>query len=119
MNIEIDIDGLHCDGKLVMVWADHSDIPSRERLINEFEVPEFYDDEEIAELENKIEELEDEIEDIVKNCKNPLDRLLDDDMPWRKLVDVLKANLPKGYSIKPQIVETGFAEDLKNGLHKD
>ena len=64
MNIEIDIDGLRCDGKLVMVWADPSDIPSRERLINEFEVPEFYDDEEIAELENKIEELEDEIDDL-------------------------------------------------------
>lgn len=60
-----------------------------------------------------------EIEDIVKNCKNPLDRLLDDDMPWRKQVDVLNANLPKGYSIKPQIIETGFAEDLKDGLHKD
>ena len=60
-----------------------------------------------------------EIEDIVKNCKNPLDRLLDDDMPWRKQIDVLNANLPKGYSIKPQIVETGFAEDLKDGLHKD
>ena len=64
MNIEIDIDGLHCDEKLVMVWADNSDIPSRERLINEFEVPEFYDDEEIAELENKIEELEDEIDEL-------------------------------------------------------
>lgn len=60
-----------------------------------------------------------EIKDIVKNCKNPLGRLLDDDMPWRKQVDVLNANLPKGYSIKPQIVETGFAEDLKDGLHKD
>ena len=33
MNIEIDIDGLHCDEKLVMVWADHSDIPSRELSI--------------------------------------------------------------------------------------
>ena len=60
-----------------------------------------------------------EIEDIVKNCKNPLDRLLEDDIPWRKQVDVLNANMPKGYSIKPQIVETGFAEDLKHGLHKD
>lgn len=60
-----------------------------------------------------------EIEDIVKNCKNPLDRLLDDDMPWRKQVEALNPNLPKGYSIKPQIVETGFAEDLKDGLHKD
>ena len=62
MNIEIDIDGLHCDGKLVMVWADASDLVARDRLINEFEVPEFYDDEEIAELENKIEELEDTID---------------------------------------------------------
>ena len=62
MNIEIDIDGLHCDGKLVMVWADASDLVARDRLIEEFEVPEFYDDEEIAELENKIEELEDKID---------------------------------------------------------
>ena len=60
-----------------------------------------------------------EIEDIVKNCKNPLDRLLYDGIHWGKQVDVLNANLPKGYSIKPQIVETGFAEDLKDGLHKD
>lgn len=64
MNIEIDIDGLHCDGKLVMVWADASDLVARDRLIEEFEVPEFYDDEEIAELENRIEELEDTIEDL-------------------------------------------------------
>ena len=62
MNIEIDIDGLHCDGKLVMVWVDPYDIPSRERLIEEFEVPEFYDGEEIVELENKIEDLEDTID---------------------------------------------------------
>lgn len=61
MNIEIDIDGLHCDGKLVMVWADASDLVARDKLIEEFEVPEFYDDGEIAELENKIEELEDTI----------------------------------------------------------
>ena len=64
MNIEIDIDGLHCDGKLVMAWADASDLVARDRLINEFEVPEFYDDEEIAELENKIEELEDTIDSL-------------------------------------------------------
>lgn len=64
MNIEIDIDGLHCDGKLVMVWADASDLVARDKLIEEFEVPEFYDDEEIAELENRIEELEDTIEDL-------------------------------------------------------
>lgn len=70
MNIEIDIDGLHCDGKLVMVWADASDLVARDKLIEEFEVPEFYDDEEIAELENKIEELEDTIEDLQsdKDC---------------------------------------------------
>lgn len=39
MNIEIDIDGLHCDGKLVMVWADASDLVARDKLIAEFEVP--------------------------------------------------------------------------------
>ena len=62
MNIEIDIDGLHCDGKLVMVWADASDLVARDKLIEEFEVPEFYDDEEIVKLENKIEDLEDTID---------------------------------------------------------
>ena len=78
MNIEIDIDGLHCDGKLVMVWADASDIPSRERLINEFEVPEFYDDEEIAELEYKIDELEDNIEelkDTIEDLEEKIEKL--------------------------------------------
>ena len=60
-----------------------------------------------------------EIEDIVKNCKNPLDRLLDDDIPWRKQVDVLNANLPKGCSLKAKIVKTGFVEESKDGLHKD
>ncbi len=60
-----------------------------------------------------------EIEDIVKNCKNPLDRLLDDDIPWRKQVEVLNVNLPKGYSIEPRIVKVGYAEDLKDGLHED
>lgn len=64
MNIEIDIDGLHCDGKLVMVWADASDLVARDKLIAEFDVPEFYDDEEIAELENKIEELEEQVRDL-------------------------------------------------------
>ena len=38
MNIEIDIDGLHCDGKLVMVWADASDLVARDKLIAEFEL---------------------------------------------------------------------------------
>lgn len=61
MNIELDIDGLRCDGKLVMVWADPSDIPSRERLIDEFEVYEL-SPEECEELENKIGELEDKID---------------------------------------------------------
>ena len=68
MNIEIDIDGLHCDGKLVMVWADASDLVARDKLIAEFEVPEPYPDdreeleEEIVKLENKIEDLEDKID---------------------------------------------------------
>ena len=68
MNIEIDIDGLHCDGKLVMVWADASDLVARDKLIAEFEVPELSPDdreeleEEIVKLENKIEDLEDTID---------------------------------------------------------
>ena len=73
MNIEIDIDGLHCDGKLVMVWADASDLVARDKLIAEFEVPELSPDdreeleeleEEISDLNEKIEELEDTIEDL-------------------------------------------------------
>ena len=43
MNIEIDIDGLHCDGKLVMVWADASDLVARDKLIAEFDMPELPD----------------------------------------------------------------------------
>lgn len=68
MNIEIDIDGLHCDGKLVMVWADASDLVARDKLIAEFEVPELPPDDreeledKIEDLENKIEELEDTID---------------------------------------------------------
>ena len=68
MNIEIDIDGLHCDGKLVMVWADASDLVARDKLIAEFEVPELSPDdreeleEEISDLNDKIEELKDTIE---------------------------------------------------------
>ena len=76
MNIEIDIDGLHCDGKLVMVWADASDFVARDKLIAEFEVPELSPDdreeleEEISDLNDKIEELEDTIEDLEsdKDC---------------------------------------------------
>lgn len=26
MNIEMNIDGLRCDGKLVMIWVDSSDL---------------------------------------------------------------------------------------------
>ena len=68
MNIEIDIDGLHCDGKLVMVWEDASDLVARDKLIAEFEVPELSPDdreeleEEISDLNDKIEELEDTID---------------------------------------------------------
>ena len=76
MNIEIDIDGLHCDGKLVMVWADASDLVARDKLIAEFEVHELSPDdreeleEEISDLNDKIEELEDTIEDLEsdKDC---------------------------------------------------
>ena len=91
MNIEIDIDGLHCDGKLVMVWADPSDIPSRERLINEFEVPEFYD-EEIDELENKIEELEDKIEEL----KDTIEDLESDKDYLEDKIEKLKVKLKGG-----------------------
>ena len=60
-----------------------------------------------------------EIEDIVKNCKNPLDRLLDNDIPWGKQVEALTPNLPKGCSLKAKIVKTRFVEESKHGLHKD
>ena len=86
MNIEIDIDGLHCDGKLVMVWADASDLVARDKLIAEFEVPELSPDdreeleEEISDLNDKIEELKDTIDGLeekieklkgrLKECKN-------------------------------------------------
>ena len=70
MNIEIDIDGLHCDGKLVMVWADASDLVARDRLIEEFEAPEFYDAKEIVELENKIEDLEYTIDGLKEKIEN-------------------------------------------------
>lgn len=68
MNIEIDIDGLHCDGKLVMVWADASDFVARDKLISEFDVHELSTEdreeleEEIVKLENKIEDLEETID---------------------------------------------------------
>ena len=70
MNIEIDIDGLHCDSKLVMVWADPSDIPSRERLIDEFP-----DDEKIADLEAEIDELDNENGDLASEIEELKDGL--------------------------------------------
>ena len=81
MNIEIDIDGLHCDGKLVMVWADSSDLVARDKLIAEFEVPELYTEErdeleeEIVKLENKIEDLEDTIDGLEAKLKEANDGL--------------------------------------------
>lgn len=68
MNIEIDIDGLHCDGNLVMVWADASDLVARDKLIAEFDVPELSPEdreeleEEISDLNDKIDELKDTID---------------------------------------------------------
>lgn len=70
MNIEIDIDGLHCDGKLVMVWADASDLVERDKLISEFDVHELSTEdleeleEEIYDLNDKIEELEEKVRDL-------------------------------------------------------
>ena len=63
MNVEIDIDGLHCDGKLVMVWADASDLVARDKLIAEFEVPELSPDD-LEELEEEISDLNDKIDDL-------------------------------------------------------
>lgn len=98
MNIEIDIDGLHCDGKLVMVWADASDLVARDKLIDEFEAPELSPDdreeleEEIVKLENKIEDLEDTI-----------DGLQSDNDYLEDKIEKLKAKL----------------KEANDGLHKD
>ena len=70
MNIEIDIDGLHCDGKLVMVWADDSDLVARDKLIAEFEVPELPDEE-----RNELNELISDLEDQVRDLENELEEL--------------------------------------------
>ena len=70
MNIEIDIDGLHCDGKLVMVWADASDLVARDKLIAEFEVPELPDEE-----RNELNELISDLEDQVRDLENELEEL--------------------------------------------
>lgn len=85
MNIEIDIDGLHCDGKLVMVWADASDLVARDKLISEFEVPEL-SPEEREELENKIEDLEDKIDEL----KDTIDGLESDNDYLEEKVEKLK-----------------------------
>lgn len=72
MNIEIDIDGLHCDGKLVMVWADASDLVARDKLIAEFEVPELPDEE-----RNELNELISDLEDQVRDLENENEELKD------------------------------------------
>lgn len=81
MNIEIDIDGLHCDGKLVMVWADASDLVARDKLIAEFEVPELSPDDR--------EELEEEISDL----NDKIDRLESDNDYLEEKIEKLKAKL--------------------------
>lgn len=91
MNIEIDIDGLHCDGKLVMVWADASDLVARDKLIAEFEVPELSTDER-EELEDKIEDLEDKIEEL----KDTIDGLESDNDYLEDKIEKLKAKLKGG-----------------------
>lgn len=98
MNIEIDIDGLYCDGKLVMVWVDASDLVARDKLIAEFEVPEL-SPEEREELEDKIEDLEDKIEEL----EDTIDGLESDNDYLEEKIEKLKAKLKEG----------------NNGLHKD
>ena len=72
--MEIDIDGLHCDGKLVMIWADASDLVARDKLIAEFEIPDMPEEERqelndrIWELEGKVQDLEDEIDGYKSDC---------------------------------------------------
>ena len=98
MNIEIDIDGLHCDGKLVMVWADASDLVARDKLIAEFEVPELYP-EDREELEEEISDLNDKIEEL----KDTIDGLESDNDYLEEKIEKLKAKL----------------KEANDGLHKD
>ena len=101
MNIEIDIDGLRCDGKLVMVWADPSDIPARERLIDEFP-----DDEKIADLEAEIDELDNENSDLaseIEELKDKVDGLESDNDYLEEKIEKLEAKL----------------KEANDGLHKD
>ena len=88
MNIEIDIDGLHCDGKLVMVWADASDLVARDKLIAEFEVPELPPDDR-EELEDKIEDLENKIEEL----EDTIDGLESDNDYLEEKIEKLKVKL--------------------------
>lgn len=91
MNIEIDIDGLHCDGKLVMVWADASDFVARDKLIAEFEVPEPSPDDR-EELEEEISDLNDKIEEL----KDTIDGLESDNDYLEEKIEKLKAKLKGG-----------------------
>ena len=88
MNIEIDIDGLHCDGKLVMVWADASDLVARDKLIAEFEVPELPDEE-----RNELNELISDLEDQVRDLENEREELKDTIDGLEEKIENLKAKL--------------------------
>ena len=88
MNIKIDIDGLHCDGKLVMVWVDASDLVARDKLIAEFDVPDL-PDEERTELNDRIWELEDKVQDL----EDTIDGLESDNNYLEEKVEKLKAKL--------------------------
>lgn len=95
MNIEIDIDGLHCDGKLVMVWADASDLVARDKLIAEFEVPEL-PDEERNELNELISDLEDQVRDLEnenEELKDKIDGLESDNDYLEEKIEKLKVKL--------------------------
>ena len=88
MNIEIDIDGLHRDGKLVMVWADASDLVARDKLIAEFEVPELPDEE-----RNELNELISDLEDQVRDLENENEELKDTIDGLKEKIEKLKAKL--------------------------
>ena len=91
MNIEIDIDGLHCDGKLVMVWADASDLVARDKLIAEFEVPELPDEE-----RNELNELISDLEDQVQDLENEREELKDTIDGLEEKIEKLKGKLKGG-----------------------
>lgn len=95
MNIEIDIDGLHCDSKLVMVWADASDLVARDKLIAEFEVPEL-PDEERNELNELISDLEDQVRDLEnenEELKDTIEGLESDNDYLEEKIEKLKERL--------------------------